>query len=153
MKIERPEDEELKELIESYGPTYFKEKQVYLEDTKYGLNQVKSKGEVFIEVKRADKVLGVRYSDGERYVLPSGRIGYDESLIEGAKRIALEKTNFKVKILRLKEIRRIHIKFSDELVERWNFFFESDIIEKNLDGEFKDIKFLKKVSKNERYPS
>jgi len=149
MKTERPSDEEMKELIEVYGPPSFKERQVHLEDLEYEDEKLESKGDVVIEVKKDGKVLGVRTED-EKFVLPQGKVSSDEGLIEGAKRIVFEKTNLKVEVISLKEISRTQIKFSDELVERWCFLFETEIIE-GTDEKFKDVKFLDEVSREEEY--
>jgi len=149
MKTERPSDEEMKELIEVYGPPSFKERQVHLEDLEYNYEKLDSKGEAVIEVKKDGKVLAVKTED-ERYVLPRGKVSGDEDLIEGAKRIVFEKTNLEVEVISLKEISRIQIKFSDELVERWCFLFETEIIEVP-DEKFKDVRFLSEVSREEKY--
>ncbi len=150
MKTERPTDEEMKELIEVYGPPSFKERQVHLEDFEYEAEGLESKGEVVVEVKKRGKVLGVR-SEDEGYVLPQGKVCSDENLIEGAKRIAFEKTNFKVEVIRLKEISRRQIKFSDELVERWYFLFESELVEDRDVEKSNDVKFLSKVPQKESF--
>ncbi len=152
MKTERPSDEELKELIEVYGPPSFKERQVHLEGVEYKADKQESKGKAVIEVKKDGMVAGVRSRDGKKYVLPQGDVSVDEGFVEGARRICYEETGVEVKIIRLKEIRRIQIKYFDELVERWYFLFETERIEEELKKkEFEGIKFLEEVSWEEVY--
>lgn len=147
MKTERPTDEELKELIEVYGPPSFKKRQVYLNSLDYDIEEVDSKGEVIVEIKKDEKIAGVRSKDEKRYVLPQGKVLANEDFIEGTKRVVFEKTHFRINIIRLKEIRRIQIKFSDELVERWYFLFETEL--RGSDSEQKDVKFLDEVPQEE----
>ncbi|MFP4051710.1 MAG: NUDIX domain-containing protein [Thermoplasmata archaeon] len=104
MIIEKPSNEELKNLIEKYGTPVLTEREVHTDDVTYKNDYLECKGEGVIKIIKDDKIAGVKHTGGKVYVLPQGRIRKDEKFDEGIKREALEESGFDIKLTALKEV-------------------------------------------------
>lgn len=157
MIVEKPDDEELKFLLENYGSPRWSDKEVHFPEKVYKGDYSECKGEAVIRIRNEEgKTCGVRHFEGTRFVMPQGRVWKDESFVDGVEREALEETGLEVEVLSLKEIRRLEIKFKNELLERWNFLFECEITggfpEPNDTDEIEEVDFFEEVPwKSELY--
>ena len=135
MKIERPDDEELQALYQKFGEPEIKEEEVSLSSLEYKGDYPECKGEAVLEIKKDNKIVGVRHSAGEKFVLPMGRVWKSEDFIEGAKREAKEETGLQVEIESFEEMRKVRFEFSNTELERWHLLFEAEISDGNLKPE------------------
>lgn len=145
---EKPTVEEMNSLIKDYGSPKFKTMEFnFLE--KVHENDLNVKGEAVIRIRKDQKIVGVRHKNGERFVLPQGRIFQEENIIVGAKREALEETGFHVNITKLREIRKVIFQFKNCVLERWFFLFNAEVVEGEPipedKEEIEEVKFLDKV--------
>lgn len=156
MITEKPSIEEMSKLMDEYGPPVLTERLVHLDDIEYENDYPECKGEAVIRIIKDDKIVGVKHRGGKNYVLPQGRVWEDEKFDEGVKREAYEETGFEVNITSFKEIRRLQIKFNNEILERWYLLFEAEILEGRGEpqdtDEVEDVDFFKDVPwKHELY--
>jgi len=138
MKIEKPDDEELEVLYRKFEEPEINEEEVRLSALEYKGDYPDCKGEAVLEINRDNKVVGVRHSGGEKFVLPMGRVWESEDFIEGAKREAVEETGLEVELKSLKEIRKVIFEFSNEELERWHLLFESEAVGGELEPQNKE---------------
>ncbi len=156
MITEKPSNEEISKLMDEYGPPVLTERLVHLDEIKYENDYPDCKGEAVIKIIKGDKIAGVKHSGGQKYVLPQGRVWKKEDFDEGVRREAYEETGFEVEIISFKEIRRLQIKFQNELLERWYLLFEAKILEGKPEpqdtDEIEDVDFFKDIPwKHELY--
>lgn len=156
MIIEKPSNEEISRLMDEYGAPILTERQVHFEDITYKNDYPECKGEGVIKITKDNKIAGVKHTGGQKYVLPQGRVWKDEDFDEGVKREAYEETGFQIVITSFKEIRRLQIKFKNELLERWYLLFEANIVGGNPEPqdteEIEDVDFFEDVPwKHELY--
>lgn len=135
MKVEKPDDEELEDLYRKFGEPPIKKEKIELSAIEYKGNYPDCKGEAVLEIKKNEKLVGVRHSGGEKFVLPMGRVWESEEFIEGAKREAKEKTGLEVELKSLKEIKEVLFKFSNAELKRWHLLFEAEAVDGNLEVE------------------
>ena len=138
MKIEKPDDKEMQDLYRKFGEPEIKEEEVSLYALEYKGDYPDCKGEAVLEIKRDNKMVGVRHSGGEKFVLPMGRIWESEDFIEGAKREAVEETGLEVELKSLKEIRKAIFEFSNDELKRWHVLFEAKAVGGELEPKDKE---------------
>ncbi|MFW5945746.1 MAG: NUDIX hydrolase [Candidatus Natronoplasma sp.] len=138
MEVEKPDDEELQELYRKFGEPEIKEEEVSLSALEYKGDYPECKGEAVLEIKRDNKVVGVRHRRGEKFVLPMGRVWKDESFVEGTKREAVEETGLEVELKSLKEVRKVTFEFSNAELERWHLLFEAEAVGGELEPKDKE---------------
>ncbi|MEF8832805.1 MAG: NUDIX hydrolase [Candidatus Thermoplasmatota archaeon] len=132
MKIERPNEEELEELYQKFGEPEIKEEEVSLSALEYKGDYPDCKGEAVLQIKKEDKIVGVKHQGGEKFVLPMGRVWKNEEFIEGAKREAEEETGLQIEIVSLEEVRKVRFEFSNAELERWHLLFEAEEVGEEL---------------------
>ncbi len=138
MEIEKPEDEELQELYRRFGEPDIKEEEVSLSALEYKGDYPDCKGEAVLEIKKNNKIVGVRHLGGEKFVLPMGRVWESEDFIEGAKREAVEETGLGVELKSLKEVRKVIFEFSNAKLKRWHLLFEAEAVDGELEPQDKE---------------
>ncbi|MFQ5986004.1 MAG: NUDIX domain-containing protein [Thermoplasmata archaeon] len=121
--LERPPEEEVREILERFGRIRRRVVDWDLTDQEYTPDDPPCDGEVVpLVLDEEDRLAVVRQRDGPAYfIIPTGRINPGESVEAGAIREAWEETGCEVRVEDVAALHRVRIQFKISQLERWYF--------------------------------
>jgi ADP-ribose pyrophosphatase YjhB (NUDIX family) len=122
MEVERPSDEELARLEETYGRPVMRSFHWDHRGTELTKDYPDCKGEAVLLIWDEERGLAVCRPAGapmDHWVIPMGRVWATEVFEEGARREAREETGLEIEILAIPAIHVCTLLFKNERLERW----------------------------------
>lgn len=120
--VERPPDEEMDRILETYGRIRRRVVDWDLRHLNEDPDYPPCVGEVVLLIlDNEGRLATVRKQGSEHWILPMGRIAPGETVEEAAAREAKEETGWEVRVEEVRALHRARIRFQTWRLERWYF--------------------------------
>ncbi|HEY3419788.1 MAG TPA: NUDIX hydrolase [Methanomassiliicoccales archaeon] len=131
---EKPDDERWQELVAVYGNPSFVDRVWPIEGPAERTGSLNSSGTVVLLIfNLAGSCVFVKRKEASDWLLPMGRIGSSEGIIEAAIRVAMEEAGVKIIPLGVPQCQRITCLYNDMTCLRWYFVVVAETATSDLD--------------------